>query len=236
MSGLRRNWPLPMATALTSTLMVGAAHARGGGGHAGAIAHPMTSTSHMGAMPSPTIGLSGVHSALPGGMLRQPGGAIRAPFAATITPPAIVGRPRTMQGPVGATAGNGSASAAAADAAAARLRLNFGIGTIPTPLPQGVAPPPEIAAPTPELAPIAPLSPQLQTQFSTGGVAQPNMALSPGVSSSASPSESAPSTPGGGGKSLADCMGFWDRETHMTKTEWKAACVRTMQDEPSVLR
>jgi hypothetical protein len=165
-------------------------------------------------------------------MLRQPGGAMRAPFAATITPPAIVGRPRTMQGPVGATAGNGSASAAAA--ATARLRLNSGFGTIPTPLPQGVAPLSEIAAPTPELAPIAPLSPQLQTQFSTGGVAQPNMALSPGGSSSAS--QSAPSTPGGGGKSLADCMGFWDRGTHMTKTEWKAACVRTMQDEPSVLR
>jgi hypothetical protein len=221
-----------MATALTSTLMVGAAHARGGGGHAGAIAHPMTSTSHMGSMPSPTIGLSGVHSALPGGMLRQPGGAMRAPFAATITPPAIVGRPRTMQGPVGATAGSGSASAAAAAAA----RLNFGIGTIPIPPVPAPTPPPEIAAPAPELAPIAPLSPQLDTQFSTGGVVQPNMALSPGGSSSASPSESAPSAPGGGGKSLADCMGFWDRETHMTKTEWKAACVRTMQDEPSVWR
>jgi hypothetical protein len=233
MSGLRRNRPLAMATALTSMLMVGAAHALGGG-HAGAIAHPMTSTSHMGAMPSPAIALPGVHSALPGGMLRQPDGAMRAPFATTITPPAIVGKPRTIQGPVGATAGNGSASAAAA--AAARLRLNSGFGTIPRPLPQGVAPPSEIAAPTPELAPIAPLSQQLQTQFSTGGVAQPNMALSPGVSSSASTSESAPSTPGGGGESLADCMGFWDRGTHMTKTEWKAACVRTMQDEPSVLR
>ena len=93
----------------------------------------------------------------------------------------------------------------------AAARLNSGIGTIPIPLPQGVAPPSEIAAPTPELAPIAPLSPQLQTQFSTGGVAQPNMALSPGGSSSASPSESAPSAPGGGGKSLADCRGFWDR-------------------------
>jgi hypothetical protein len=86
----------------------------------------------------------------------------------------------------------------------------------------------------PELATIAPLSPQLPTQFSTGGVVQPNMALSPGVSPSSS--ESAPSAPGGGGKSLADCMGFWDRETHMTKTEWKAACVRTMQDYPTVLR
>ena len=35
---------------------------------------------------------------------------------------------------------------------------------------------------------------------------------------------------------LADCMGFWDRETHMSKSEWKAACVRTMQDYPTVLR
>src|SRR6476659_2224911 len=112
MSGLRRNWPLAIATALTSVLMVGAAHARGAGGHGGAIAHPITSPSHVGAIPSPTIGLSGVHSALPGGMLRQPGGSMRAPFAATITPPAIVSRPRTMQGPVGATVRNGSASAA----------------------------------------------------------------------------------------------------------------------------
>jgi len=31
-------------------------------------------------------------------------------------------------------------------------------------------------------------------------------------------------------------MGFWDRETHMSKTEWKAACARTMQDYPTVLR
>jgi hypothetical protein len=216
MSSLRRNWSLAMATALTSALMVGAAHARGGGGHAGAIAHPMTSTSHMGAIPSPTIGLSGVHSALPGGMLGQQGGAMRAPFAATIAPPAIVGRPRTMQRPVGATAGNGSASAAAAAAA----RLNFGIGTIPIPPAPALTPPPEIAAPAPELAPIAPLSPQLDTQFSTGGVVQqPNMALSPGAS---------PSMPGGGGDTLADCMDMWDAGTHMSKVEWREACARTL--------
>ncbi len=42
--------------------------------------------------------------------------------------------------------------------------------------------------------------------------------------------------PGGGGKSLQDCMGFWDRATHMTKAEWKATCLRTMQEYPSVLR
>jgi hypothetical protein len=99
-----------------------------------------------------------------------------------------------------------------------------------------VTPPSAIAAPVPELAPIAPLSPQLPTQFATGGVTQPNLALSPSASSAASPSESAPSAPGGGGKSLADCMGFWDRETHMSKAEWKAACLRTMQEYPTVLR
>jgi hypothetical protein len=83
----------------------------------------------------------------------------------------------------------------------------------------------------PQLAPVAPLSPQLSTQFATGGSAPSNLALSSG-----SPSELAPSAPGGGGKTLSDCMGFWDRETHMTKAEWKAACLRTMQDYPSVTR
>jgi len=95
--------------------------------------------------------------------------------------------------------------------------------------------PSAIAAPLPQLAPIAPLSPQLPTQFATGGTTSSNLALSPGTSLG-SPSELAPSSPGGGGKTLADCMGFWDRETHMTKTEWKAACLRTMQDYPSVTR
>jgi hypothetical protein len=88
----------------------------------------------------------------------------------------------------------------------------------------------------PALEPVPALSPQLPTQFATGGsTVQSNLALSPG-NASASPSESAPSALGGGGKTLADCMGFWDRETHMTKAEWKAACLRTMQEYPNVLR
>ena len=229
MSRLRTNWPLVITVALTSTLIAGAAHARGGG-HGSAISRPTTTMAHMGTTPSPGIGLSGIHRALPGAIPHQSGSATRAPFAPT-TMPSAIGVPPTMRSPVGRRVGNGSASSAAAAAA-----LNSGVGTIPTPPPQGVAPPSAIAAPAPEPDPIAPLSPQLQTQFSTGGVVQPNMALSPGVSSSASPSESAPSAPGGGGKSLADCMGFWDRETHMTKTEWKAACMRTMQDYPTALR
>ena len=220
MSRLRTNWPLVITAALTSTLIAGAAHARGGGGHGSVISRPITSMSHMATTPSPRIGLSAVHppSGLPGG-----GGAMRSPFPVTTTPPAIGGRSQSMQRPAGSSSSAGRTGAL----------LNSGIGTIPTPPPPGVLPPSAIAAPSAELPPIPPLSPQLPTQFSTGGVVQPNMALSPGVS--ASPSESAPSAPGGGGKSLADCMGFWDRETHMTKAEWKAACVRTMQEYPTVL-
>jgi len=78
----------------------------------------------------------------------------------------------------------------------------------------------------------------LPTQFSTGGSTNPsNLALSPGTSSgSGSPSQNAPSAPGGGGKLLADCMGFWEKATHMTKTEWREACKRTMQEYPTVRR
>jgi hypothetical protein len=57
---------------------------------------------------------------------------------------------------------------------------------------------------------------------SGGGTArQGSLALSPG-------SEAAPSAPGGGGKTLNDCMGFWEPATHMSKQEWKAACQRTL--------
>jgi hypothetical protein len=79
------------------------------------------------------------------------------------------------------------------------------------------------------------MSEPLPSQFATGGGSSPNLALSPGPSSAnGSPSESAPSTPGGGGKSLADCMGFWDAATHMSKVEWRAACKRSMQEFPDV--
>jgi hypothetical protein len=235
MLGLRKTWSLAMTAALTSTLMLGdAAHARGGG-HAGAIARPMTSTAPMATTPLPGVGLSTAHPGvgLQGGMLNQPapGGAMRLPFATTITPPATVASPEIRQRPAGAISGTRGASAAAA-----AVLLNSTTGAIPPPPPEGGMPPSAIAAPTPELTPIAPLSSQLQTQFLTGGGVQPNLALSPGGGTLASPSQSAPSAPGGGGKSLADCMGFWDRQTHMSKAEWKAACVRTMDDYPTVLQ
>jgi hypothetical protein len=31
-------------------------------------------------------------------------------------------------------------------------------------------------------------------------------------------------------------MGFWDAATHMTKTEWRTACLRTMQEFPDLMR
>jgi hypothetical protein len=81
------------------------------------------------------------------------------------------------------------------------------------------------------------MSEPLPSQFATGGGSSggSSLALSPGASSgSGSPSESAPSKAGGGGKSLADCMGFWDAATHMTKVEWRAACRRSMKEFPDV--
>jgi len=201
--------------------IAGAAHGFGGG-HMGGVAGPMAPLSPMQAAPLPGGVLSHARptAGLPGRMLRQPipGGAMRSPAVPTVTPPANT------------TMSNSRSSAAAAAAEAAALGR---LGTPPAP-PDRVMPPPEIAQPQPELAPLAPISPQLPTQFSSGGTLQPNMALSPDASSLTSPSGSAPSTPGGGGKSLADCMGFWDRATHMSKAEWKSACVRTMEEYPTV--
>ncbi len=82
-----------------------------------------------------------------------------------------------------------------------------------------------IAPPAAQVPPITPLSPQEPTNVQSGGGTpkQGSLALSPGSSS-----ENAPSTPGGGGKTMSDCMSFWEPATHMTKAEWRAACRRTL--------
>ena len=72
-----------------------------------------------------------------------------------------------------------------------------------------VLPPSAIGTPMERALDIAPLSPQLPTQVATGGAATT-------------------SAQGGGGKTLKDCLGFWDAATHMSKVEWKVACLRTM--------
>src|SRR5262249_11899647 len=95
------------------------------------------------------------------------------------------------------------------------------VGTIPTPPPLAApAPSAIIGAPAPRLnatpsgqlngiAPLSPPIPQLTNQ-GTGG--------SSGVS-----------LPGGGREGLQACLEFWDRETHMTKAEWKASCERSVK-------
>lgn len=91
-----------------------------------------------------------------------------------------------------------------------------------------------VAPPAPQVPGVAPIPPPLSSQFSSGGSTKGGstgtggLALSPGAASG-SPSEAAKSAPGGGGKSLADCMAFWEPATHMTKQQWRTACKRTMQ-------
>jgi hypothetical protein len=74
---------------------------------------------------------------------------------------------------------------------------------------------------------IAPLPPQVATTPLTGGSVRGDRLPTP-TGPSDSPSQSAQSTAGGGGRTLQDCMGFWDRGTHMTKSEWRAACQRSI--------
>jgi hypothetical protein len=132
---------------------------------------------------------------------------------------------------------SGGGSTAAMRSAGSRSSGSSGSGGVITsgPPPSPVSPSPsapasQLGAPAPQAPAIAPLSPQLPSQFATGGATgSGNLALSPG-----SASEQAPSAPGGGGKSLAACMGFWDKATHMTKGEWRDACKRTMQEYPTV--
>jgi hypothetical protein len=109
---------------------------------------------------------------------------------------------------------------------------SFGSSASSTPTTSSTSPQSMIAPPAPTAPQIAPLSPSLPTGLSTGGTlpnggsGQGGLALSPGTQ--------APSQPGGGGKSLQDCMSFWDRQTHMTKAEWREACKRTMKEFPTV--
>jgi len=130
-------------------------------------------------------------------------------------------RGRSVPGPAVAPAPAATGTAAAAAGAAAAASTS-GASALPPPQ---QAPGPATAASAGELAPLAPLSPQLQTQLSSGGQTASNLALSPG--GTATSSANAPSTPGGGA-TLQDCMNFWERATHMSKAEWRVACTRTL--------
>ena len=130
--------------------------------------------------------------------------------------------PRSSVAPGAPASGPPSSSSGGATLSVAPPQPPPGASVLP-------APPSQIAQPAPQAPAIAPLSPQLPTQFATGGMTNSNISLSPG-----SPSESAPSAPGGGGKTLRACMDFWEPATHMSKTERRAACKRMLEDYPSV--
>lgn len=226
---LRHSPGLALLLALPLTLIPWSAYARGGG-HGGGINHPAVGALRTTVSAPPGIS-AGVPARAANTSARPVGLAARQP---AVSPPSAtkVGVPTKPTTSPSSSAQNAAAAQSAVDAAA--------VSSLPAPpeLPQA-APAPVIAAPLPELDPIAPLSPQLPTAISSGGSTTSTLALSPGTPSSTpnstSPSEAAPSAPGGGGKSLADCMGFWDRETHMSKAEWKAACIRTMAEYPTVM-
>jgi hypothetical protein len=133
--------------------------------------------------------------------------------------------PKAATQPSSASPFVASPSAAAAPTAAASASPKV---SLPVPVPTAApAPTPasQIGAPAPQLQGLAPLSPAVTTTtLSAGGTARTDSS----AASSTSPTEAAPSVAGGGGKSLQDCMDFWDRETHMTKAEWKASCVRSL--------
>jgi hypothetical protein len=165
------------------------------------------------------------------------GGVHGSPHGAGWMAPKAHGTPA----PSGRQAGSNTAPATTS-ARSSALAAAAAVTVLPAPqsIPADTMPSAALAAPMPELAPVAPLSPQLPTQFATGGSTTSTLALSPGTPSatpqSTSPSEAAPSHPGGGGKSLADCMAFWEPATHMSKAQWKASCVRTIAEEPSLFR
>lgn len=159
-------------------------------------------------------------SALPGGPADGTGRA-----DALVNPPAAAAAAL----PSAPASGSGRASPTANSSAAASVAAPTTSAPTTTPVTGPAAP----ATPEPALPALAPMSDPLPTQFATGGGSSPNLALSPATSPS-SPSETAPSSPGGGGKSLKDCMGFWDAATHMTKPEWRAACKRSMAEFPDV--
>jgi len=99
-------------------------------------------------------------------------------------------------------------------------------GTTATAPAQRAAPAPSsvIGTPAQRQQPLAPLSSPVTTTTLTAGGSSRTDSATP---SSTSPSESAQSIAGGGGKTLQSCIDFWDPQTHMSKAEWKGACSRS---------
>jgi hypothetical protein len=217
-----RNPSLILAAVLAAmALTTGSASAqRGGGGSRGGAGV------HVGVMGSAAVGVAPTLQATP---MRLPQLSTRSPgvVASTGSRAAVLRAPNSADPP-------------ASKAGAVLFLLNF-LSAPPTPTPSAPAAPPmpAFAAPEGQIQPIAPLAlPDTLTTFGTGRPSVSATTVSPYFSYSApeSPSQVAPSLPGGGGGTLKDCMAFWDRATHMTKIEWKAACQRTLHRLDDVAR
>jgi hypothetical protein len=137
-------------------------------------------------------------------------------------------------GPAGATPTHDpstNASGHLSEAALSAINLTSQLPSPPSA--PAAAPTAAISAPADQVTAVAPLSSPVTTTILTAGGAVRVDSSSP---TSTSPTEAAPSIAGGGGVSLTDCMGFWDAATHMTKAEWKAACVRSLHRLDEVSR
>jgi hypothetical protein len=219
-----RNLSLVLGAALAAlalTIDTASAQRSGGGSRGGSVGM------HTGAMGPTAVRAAptpqGMPMRLPQLSTRSPG-----PVASTGSRSAVLRAPNSADPP-------------AAKAGALLLLLNFNLSAPPSPTPPvPVAPPiPSVGAPVGELQPIAPLAlPDTLATFGTGRPSANATAASPYFSYSApeSPSQIAPTLPGGGGGTLKDCLEFWDRATHMTKKEWRAACQRTLHRLDDVTR
>jgi hypothetical protein len=233
-------WLTTMAAGVLVAGLSATAHARGGGGgHVGA--HSASGPAMRGPAslrdPAPSAALPRAPASVSGppAALARQNAATAAPSAARDPAPsaALPRAPASVSGePAAIARQNSLAATSEALTGPTGSAVTSPAGTAMTP--PGVAPPlPPSAIGTPEtqVPPVAPLSPtpDLITESSGGASGVDLSATSPTPTSSGpSPSESAPSHPGGGGETLADCMSFWDRGTHMSKTEWRTACVRTL--------
>jgi len=131
-------------------------------------------------------------------------------------------RAAATQDPVAQTLAAGTASNAGTSSSSSRPK---GGGSAPAPTtPPAPAPSSVIGTPAQRQQPLAPLSSPVTTTTLTAGGSSRTDSATP---SSTSPSESAQSIAGGGGKTLQSCIDFWDPQTHMSKAEWKGACSRS---------
>jgi hypothetical protein len=142
---------------------------------------------------------------------------------------------RATADPPGATSSATTKPGAAAFAAETVLGL---LGAPPAPpTPPTAAPNSGLAAPISQLPVIAPPSQPLPppTQVATESSTVVRLSFEPPSTGPVTPSP-APSTGGGGGNTVEDCMRLWDKATHMSKSEWRASCARSLHRFDAVTR